>query len=115
MRVGRYGWNQECAGEGPLLLESLPWQDGCRRLPPGSKHATANSTRCPLQAGRKPGSGEGTTSSGGMTLEAERRLWVALAARALQQAGERELAGRLFESVASYKQARAMLAGMGQW
>lgn len=50
-----------------------------------------------------------------MTLEAERRLWVALAARALQQAGERELAGRLFESVASYKQARAMLAGMGQW
>lgn len=50
-----------------------------------------------------------------MTLEAERRLWVALAARALQQAGERELAARLFESVASYKQARAMLASMGQW
>lgn len=73
------------------------------------------STRLPTQSGHKRGSADSGTATGGMTLEAERRLWVALAARALQQAGDRELAARLFESVASYKQARAMLAGMGQW
>lgn len=49
----------------------------------------------------------------GVSLEEERRLWVGLAARAFQQAGERELAVQLWLALGSYKRARELLASMG--
>jgi hypothetical protein len=53
------------------------------------------------------------SSAAAATLWQERRGWVGLAARALQQAGERELAVRLYMSLDAYKQARDLLAAMG--
>ena len=46
------------------------------------------------------------------TPEKERRHWATLAARALLQAGERELVVRLMLGLGLFKQARALLQGM---
>ncbi|PSC76135.1 TPR and ankyrin repeat-containing 1-like isoform A [Micractinium conductrix] len=54
----------------------------------------------------------GTKGQAAPTPEKERRHWATLAARALLQAGERELVVRLMLGLGLFKQARALLQGM---
>ncbi|KAI3424745.1 hypothetical protein D9Q98_008134 [Chlorella vulgaris] len=55
----------------------------------------------------------GAANAAPETLEEERRMWIALAARSLQQAGEKELAVQLWMAMGHFKQARQLLETMG--
>lgn len=117
---------QRAGRAAPAARRALWGQQGARRRRGPALRASCCDTIGPLAYGgptqqnapaiaaqsQKAASQQGAGAAS-LTLEGERRLWVQLAARALQQAGERELAVRLLMSVGGYKQARQLLASMG--
>eukprot|EP00887_Chlorella_sp_A99_P006107 scaffold22.g6107.t1 len=71
-----------------------------------------NGQPCPELAPPVP-SGKAGAAARVAPLEAERRLWASMAARAFQTAGERETAVRLFLELGSFKAARQLLVQIG--